>query len=82
MSAEKIAAEFYSAEAIAEHTESESTATSATHKFAESLPGRSEKMYRDVLLNLRPRGTKFICEVQITLTGIAILKKSRSGAGG
>jgi hypothetical protein len=33
-------------------------------------------MYRDVLLNLRPRGTDFICEVQITLTGIAILKKS------
>ena len=33
-------------------------------------------MYRDLLLNLRPKGSDFICEVQITLSGIAILKKS------
>jgi hypothetical protein len=33
-------------------------------------------MYRDVLVNLRAPGLDLVCEVQITLTGIAILKKS------
>jgi hypothetical protein len=33
-------------------------------------------MYRDILVNLRPKGSDFICEVQLTLTGISILKKS------
>jgi hypothetical protein len=37
---------------------------------------KSDKMYRDVLVNLRPKGSDFICEVQLTLTGISILKKS------
>jgi hypothetical protein len=33
-------------------------------------------MYRDVNLNLRPKGSQFVFEVQLTLTGISILKKS------
>jgi hypothetical protein len=33
-------------------------------------------MYRDVLVNIRDPDSGLICEVQITLTGIAILKKS------
>merc|ERR1719443_2183595 len=58
-------AEFYAAETFGEATDS--TDESAT---------KSEKMYRDVNLSIRPKGSEFICEVQLTLTGIAILKKS------
>jgi hypothetical protein len=36
----------------------------------------TDKMYRDVLIKLRPKGSDFICEVQLTLTGISILQKS------
>jgi hypothetical protein len=71
VSAEQIQAEFYGAETQGEDTQSNSTihtgSSSETH---------SAKMYRDVLLNLRARDSDFIGEVQITLTGIAILKKS------
>jgi hypothetical protein len=38
--------------------------------------GHNAKMYRDVLVNIRDLHSALICEVQITLTGIAILKKS------
>ena len=40
---------------------------------------RYERNYRDVMLNvemLKEDGTPFLCEVQVTLSGIAILKKS------
>jgi hypothetical protein len=65
VSAERTLAEFYAAETLG--LDNDST--------TESAP-KSEKMYRDVLVNLRPRGSDFICEVQLTLTGISILKKS------
>merc|ERR1719456_1945059 len=65
VSTERTLAEFYAAETLGVDTDS--TTESAT---------KSEKMYRDVLVNLRPWGSDFICEVQLTLTGISILKKS------
>merc|ERR1719281_1254504 len=71
VSAEQIQAEFYGAETQAEDTKSNSTRNTAS-----SNEGRNEKMYRDVLVNIRDPGSGLICEVQITLTGIAILKKS------
>ena len=63
VSPERIQAEFYAAE------------TSGTDSTNESATN-SEKMYRDVNLNLRPKGSEFVVEVQLTLTGISILKKS------
>ena len=60
VSPERTLAEFYAAETLGMGTDST----------------KSDKMYRDVLINLRPKGSKFICEVQLTLTGISILKKS------
>ena len=63
VSPERIQAEFYAAE------------TSGTDSTNESATN-SEKMYRDVNLNLRPKGSQFVVEVQLTLTGISILKKS------
>ena len=63
VSPERIQAEFYAAE------------TSGTDSTDESATN-SEKMYRDVNLNLRPKGSEFVVEVQLTLTGISILKKS------
>merc|ERR1719506_3045972 len=63
VSTEMMQAEFYAAE------------TSGTDSTEESATN-SEKMYRDVNLNLRPKGSQFVVEVQLTLTGISILKKS------
>ena len=40
---------------------------------------RYEQMYRDIMLNIEmdgENGTPFVCEVQVTLSGITILKKS------
>jgi hypothetical protein len=65
VSADRMQAEFYAAETLGDDADSTN----------ESAP-KSEKMYRDVLVNLRPKGSDFICEVQITLTGISILKMS------
>merc|ERR1712046_394096 len=65
VSAERSLAEFYTAETLGMDTVS-----------ANKSAPKSEKMYRDVLVNLRPKGSNFICEVQLTLTGISILKKS------
>ena len=65
VSAERVQAEFIRAETLGEDTES-----------TEGSDAKSEKRYRDILLNLRPHGSDFICEVQLTLTGISILKKS------
>ena len=62
---ERILAEFHSAETLSE--EAPLLGESASN---------SDNMYRDVLMNLRPKGSDFICEVQLTLTGISILKKS------
>ena len=69
VSAEKLQAEFYSAETIGEDI------VLSDIVLSEGAP-KSDNMYRDVLLNLRPKGSDFICEVQLTLTGISILKKS------
>jgi hypothetical protein len=33
-------------------------------------------MYRDVKMDLRPKGSDFVFEVQLTLTGVFLLKKS------
>jgi hypothetical protein len=63
VSPERIQAEFYAAE---------TSGTDSTDKSATN----SEKMYRDINLNLRPKGSEFVVEVQLTLTGISILKKS------
>merc|ERR1711937_617881 len=63
--AERMLAEIYAAETLGEDPDSTN----------ESAP-KSEKMYRDILVNLRPKGSAFICEVQLTLTGVSILKKS------
>jgi hypothetical protein len=71
VSAEQIQAEFYGAE-----TQGEDTKSNSTRNTASSNEGHNEKMYRDVLVNIRDPGSGLICEVQITLTGIAILKKS------
>ena len=65
VSAETIQAEFYAAETLGEDA-------SSTNESA----AKSQKMYRDILVNLRPKGSDFICEVQLTLTGVSILKKS------
>jgi hypothetical protein len=62
VSPETIQSEFYAAETLGAGTDSSAR--------------KSEKMYRDILINLRPKGSDFICEVQLTLTGIMILKKS------
>jgi hypothetical protein len=71
VSAEQIQAEFYGAE-----TQGEDTQSNSTTQTGSSSEGHNHKMYRDVLLNVRARDSDFIGEVQITLTGIAILKKS------
>ena len=76
MSVERLQAEFYAAETIAEDTESSSSGGSGLDTY--------DRMYRDVNLNLEmPRRVtnglvveSHICEVQITLSGITILKKS------
>ena len=78
VTAEQIHAEFYSAETQGEDTETMSNASS--HSHSSNKTKTSEKMYRDILINIRPKGKKFIFEVQITLTGIAILKKSEQKA--
>jgi hypothetical protein len=72
VSAEQIQCEFYGAETQGEDTQSNSTiSTSGT-----SDESHKAKMYRDVLVNIRDPDSRLIYEVQITLTGIAILKKS------
>jgi hypothetical protein len=63
--AERTLAEFYGAETIGVNTDS-------TRKNAP----KTDEMYRDVLINLRPKGSNLICEVQLTLTGISVLRKS------
>jgi hypothetical protein len=65
VSSERILAEFHSAETLSEEA-----------PLLRESASKSDKMYRDILVNLRPKGSDFICEVQLTLTGIAILKKS------
>ena len=71
VSAEQIQAEFYGAETQGEDTRSESTLASGS-----SGEAHNSKMYRDVNLNIRDQESGLIFEVQIMLTGIAILKKS------
>merc|ERR1712072_1003056 len=77
VSVERLQAEFYTAETIAEDTESSASGGSGLDTY--------DRMYRDVNLNLEMprRVTKkglvvesHICEVQVTLSGITILKKS------
>jgi hypothetical protein len=63
VSLERMQSEFYAAE-------------NDTFSPSDSSSKGAEKMYRDILINLKPRGSDFICEVQLTLTGISILKKS------
>jgi len=70
--AEQIQCEFYGAETQGEDTQSNSTISTS----GSGGEGHNAKMYRDVLVNIRDSGSGLIYEVQITLTGIAILKKS------
>jgi len=72
VSAEQIQCEFYGAETQGEDTQSNSTISTADSGGG----GHNAKMYRDVLVNIRDPDFGLICEVQITLSGIAILKKS------
>ena len=65
-------AEFYAAETQGEDSESSSTVATAQTGTSVAMA----KMYRDVNLHLRPKGSEFVCEVQLTLTCISILKKS------
>ena len=75
VTAEQILAEFYAAETQGEETESSSTAVT-THSLSSTHSVRSSKMYRDVKMDLRAKGSDFVFEVQLTLTGVFILKKS------
>merc|ERR1719281_2264889 len=72
VSAEQIQCEFYGAETQGDDTQSNSTISTADS----GAGGHNSKMYRDVLVNIRDPDSGLICEVQITLSGIAILKKS------
>merc|ERR1719352_1368347 len=68
---ERLQAEFYTADVSQEDTESNASSGSGLHRY--------ERNYRDVMLNLVLKGdsgTPFVCEVQVTLSGISILKKS------
>merc|ERR1712072_734730 len=68
---ERLQAEFYSADVCQEDMESNASSGSGLHRY--------ERNYRDVMLNLVLKGdsgTPFVCEVQVTLSGISILKKS------
>merc|ERR1719235_2628677 len=76
VSAERLQAEFYAAETLDDSEKEEKKSKSSESKVSESSERKSENFYRDVQLNLRPKGSDFICEVQLTLTGISILKKS------
>ena len=71
ISAAQLQQAFYSAESWG----SDDYSSVATRASESELPNY-DKMYRDIMLNLRPKGSNFICEVQLTLTGISILKKS------
>jgi hypothetical protein len=73
VSVEQLLREFYAAETRGEDTDTESTASGS------SGLGSYEQMYRDIMLNIEmdgESGTPFVCEVQVTLSGITILKKS------
>jgi hypothetical protein len=63
VSPERIHAEFHAAESLGANADP-------------SEDKKSEKMYRDILINIRPKGSDFVCEVQLSFTGIMILKKS------
>ena len=73
VTAEKLYSEFTLAETLGEGSAGGEAGSEPTRPQASR---RLDKMYRDILINLRPKGSKFICEVQLTLTGISILKKS------
>jgi hypothetical protein len=75
VSAARLQQEFYAAEAWGYDD------TSSVHSSGSGTSGRSsyDKMYRDVMLNIevpRANGPPFIAELQVALSGIAILKKS------
>merc|ERR1712072_1321343 len=66
---ERLQAEFYSADVCQEDMESNASSGSGLHRY--------ERNYRDVMLNLVLKGdsgTPFVCEVQVTLSGISILE--------
>merc|ERR1719482_292057 len=72
ISASRLQQEFYAAEAWG-HDDVESVASGDSGRAAYN------KMYRDVMLNIeipREGGDPFIAELQVVLSGIAILKKS------
>merc|ERR1719482_618688 len=72
ISASRLQQEFYAAEAWG-HDDADSVASGDSGRSAYN------KMYRDVLLNIEiPRESRdpFIAELQVALSGIAILKKS------
>merc|ERR1719399_1621570 len=68
---ERLQAEFYAADVSQEDAESSASSGSGLDRY--------QRNYRDVMLNLVMKGdagTPFVCEVQVTLSGISILKKS------
>jgi hypothetical protein len=76
VTAEEILANFYAAETQGEDTDSSSTAVTTQSLTSARSVRSSAKMYRDVKMDLRPKGSDFVFEVQLTLTGIFILKKT------
>jgi hypothetical protein len=76
VSVERLQAEFYKAET---HGDEEGTESCASGSSFSSAKLTYDKFYRDVMVNLEMRaknGMSFVCEVQITLSGITIIKKS------
>jgi hypothetical protein len=76
VSVERLQAEFYTAETFSAETDDTVSSSSGTTGSGNQ---EYDKMYRDVMLNVEMKtasGLPFVCEIQVTLSGITILKKS------
>merc|ERR1719321_298151 len=76
VSVERLQAEFYTAETLSAETDDTVSSSSGTTGSGKQ---KYDKMYRDVMLNVEMKtasGLPFVCEIQVTLSGVTILKKS------
>jgi hypothetical protein len=77
VSVDRLLSEFYEAETVGGAV---STTQTGSEDASHHLGGSYKQQYRDVNLNIAVefpgRETKFLCEIQLTLSPIAILKKS------
>jgi hypothetical protein len=76
VSVERLQAEFYTAETLSAETDDTVSSASGTTGSGNQ---EYDKMYRDVMLNVEMKtqsGLPFVCEIQVTLSGVTILKKS------